>query len=102
MDQPISEITDQQAMAEPTEIARRQSNAPRGVEGSVLQSQQKISENIEHINEAKSGAVVLIVGARFPVRECDNDVAAQILNPERSVISRQIRIDETTGYGDTV
>lgn len=65
MDQPISEIADQQAMAEPTEIARRQSNAPRRVEGSVPQSQQEVSENIEHVHEAEPGAVVFIVGARF-------------------------------------
>lgn len=83
-------------MAEPTEIARRQSNAPRRVEGSVPQSQQEVSENIEHVHEAEPGAVVFIVGARFAMCKCDDDVAAYVLNPKRSVITRQIRIDETT------
>ena len=102
MDQTIAEVADQQAMAERTEIPRRQSNAPGSVQGSMLQSQQEVSGNIEHIHEAKSGTVVLIEGARLAMCECDYDVAAHVLNPERSVIGRQIRIDETSGYWGTV
>src|ERR1035437_4060531 len=101
MDRTIAEVADQQAMAERTEVPRRLSNPPGRVkEGAMLQPQQESSRNIEHVNEAKSGAVVLIVGARLPVRECDHDVAAHVLNPERSVIRGQIRIEETTGHRD--
>ena len=63
----------------------------------MRQSQQEVSENVEHVNVATSWAVVLIVGARFPMRECDHDVAAHVLNAERSVIGRKIRIEENTG-----
>src|ERR1700752_2053782 len=68
----------------------------------MLQSQKEISGKIKNINEAASRAVVFIVGTRFPMRECDYDVAAHILNAERSVIGRKTRIDETASYRETM
>src|ERR1700690_169575 len=101
MDPTIAEVADQQAMAERTEVPRRQSNPPRRVEErTMLQPQQESSRNIEHVNEAQSSAVVLIPRARPPVPECDYDVAAHVLNPKRSVIRGKIGIEETAGHTD--
>src|SRR5450631_26139 len=103
MDPTVAEVADQQAMAERTEVPRCLSNSPGRVEeGAVLEPQQKFSRNIEHVNETKSGAVVLIVGARLPVRECDDDVAAHVLDAERSVIRGQIRIEKAAGHTDSM
>src|SRR5437899_6205253 len=102
MDQTIAEWADQQPVAEGTEIPWRQSNAPGRVEETMRQSQQEVSENVEHVNVATSGAVVLIVGARFPMREGDHDGVAYVLNAERSVIGRKIRIEENTGQAKPV
>src|ERR1035437_1919116 len=101
MDPTIAEVADQEAMAERTEVPRRLSNPPGRVkEGAMLQPQQESSRSIEHVNEAKSGAVVLIVGAWLPVRECDHDVAAHVLNPEGSVIHWKLRIEKTPDRAD--
>src|SRR5260221_286669 len=52
-------------------------------------------------NLAKN-SVVFLLGARLAVSECDHDVAAHILNTERSVVGRQVRIEKPSSRGDAV
>ena len=98
MDSPVTEVANQQAMAENAEIGARHGNSPGRVEVcAVIETRDHVAVRIEDGDIAEAVAVVLIVRAGRAVRKRDHDVSTHILDTERGIVLWQRAVDESAG-----
>lgn len=89
----IAEIAYEQAVAVGSKVTGRHGNTPRGIEiRPVLNAQKQIPERVKNVDEAQTRAMLFVSGTRHPVRKSDDNVAADVLDAERSVVGGKLRI----------
>src|SRR5262245_23529744 len=92
---PTAKVTDEQVMAEPTEIIRSQDDGPRRIQPTIgLQGHQEVSSRIENVDETQSSTIdfVMLLGILLGKRH--GNVAIDVLNIERCEAGRKARIFE--------
>ena len=88
----IAKVTDENPMAEGSEVAGRQRDTPGSIqEHSVLQAQQQVLRQYEDADRAQARSMIFIFRAGIALGERDDDVAADILNSEGNEIRREGR-----------
>src|SRR5215813_5323215 len=82
-------------MAEDSEVARRLSDSPGRVEiFRVLQTEQQVATQIEHVDKAEASTVDFIFATGRALGERDDNVSAYVLNSKRRIVDGQTRIGE--------
>src|SRR6202030_2229219 len=85
VDPAVTEVPDQDVAAEGSEGGRRQRHPPRGVEPALAgEPLQQVAVRREDVDEAVAGPGVVIELGRVLFGEGDVQVAADVVNPERS------------------
>src|SRR5207247_1111385 len=92
---------DEEIAAEAPEARRSHRQPPRGVQLPALSdAREQAAGRVELVDEAEALARDLVLGIRVLLRIRHEDAAADILDAERGVPARQLRVDERARSGD--
>src|SRR3954469_24300959 len=98
VDLPVAEVADQQIAAEATERRRRPGDPPRGVELPVPgDATEELPVEVVDVHDPEPTAVRLVVRSTLLLRVGHEDPVVDRLDPERSVVLRELAVDERTG-----